>query len=151
MGEEIFGPILPVVTYNAYDTEKSIVQNDFSGEVSGTQAAEGDFVDWAIRCVEEHPHPLALYFFSEDKKAQRRILDPAILAAAASTTLSFTWPPAPCPSAAWVRAVWVGITAAPDSRPSAIIGVSWTKRHGWICRYGIRDMMRKKRSCCGGF
>ena len=75
MGEEIFGPILPVVTYNAYDTEKSIVQNDFSGEVSGSQAAAGDFVDWAIRCVEEHPHPLALYFFSEDKKAQRRILD----------------------------------------------------------------------------
>lgn len=53
----------------------SSVKNDFSGEVSGTQAAEGDFVDWAIRCVEEHPHPLALYFFSEDKKAQRRILD----------------------------------------------------------------------------
>lgn len=75
MGEEIFGPILPVVTYNAYDTEKSIAQNDFSGEVSGTQAAAGDFVDWAIHCVEEHPHPLALYFFSEDKKAQRRILD----------------------------------------------------------------------------
>ena len=56
MGEEIFGPILPVLTY---DAEK------------GT----GDFVDWAIRCVEEHSHPLALYFFSEDKKAQRRILD----------------------------------------------------------------------------
>ena len=75
MGEEIFGPILPVVTYNAYDTEKSIAQNDFSGEVSEPQAAAGDFVDWAIHCVEEHPHPLALYFFSEDKKAQRRILD----------------------------------------------------------------------------
>ena len=75
MEEEIFGPILPVVTYNAYDTEKSIAQNDFSGEVFGTQAAAGDFVDWAIGCVEEHPHPLALYFFSEDKKAQRRILD----------------------------------------------------------------------------
>lgn len=56
MGEEIFGPILPVLTY---DAEK------------GT----GDFVDWAIHCVEEHPHPLALYFFSENKKAQKRILD----------------------------------------------------------------------------
>lgn len=56
MGEEIFGPILPVLTYNA-------------------DAVSGDFVDWAIRCVEEHPHPLALYFFSEDKTAQRRILD----------------------------------------------------------------------------
>lgn len=70
MGEEIFGPILPVVTYNAYDTEKSIAQNDFSGESSGTHAAAGDFVDWAVRCVEEHPHPLALYFFSEDKSPE---------------------------------------------------------------------------------
>ena len=75
MGEEIFGPILPVLTYNAHDAEKGVAQNDFSGEISGTHAAAGDFVDWAIRCVEEHPHPLALYFFSEDKKAQRRILD----------------------------------------------------------------------------
>ncbi len=75
MGEEIFGPILPILTYNAHDTGKGIVQNDFCGEVFGKQAASKDFVNWAIRCVEEHPHPLALYFFSEDKKAGRRILD----------------------------------------------------------------------------
>ena len=43
MGEEIFGPILPVLTYNAHDAEKNIAQNDFSGEVSGTHAAEGNF------------------------------------------------------------------------------------------------------------
>lgn len=53
MGEEIFGPILPVLTYD------------------GRQ----DFISWVIRCVEEHPHPLALYLFSEDKKSKRRILD----------------------------------------------------------------------------
>lgn len=150
MGEEIFGPILPVLTYNAHDAEKGVAQNDFSGEVSGNQAAAGDFVDWAVRCVEEHPHPLALYFFSEDKKPRDGSWITAILAEAASTTPSFISPPVPCPSVAWVRAAWVGITAAPDSRPSAIIGVSWTKRHGWICRYGTRGMMRKKRSCCGG-
>ena len=75
MGEEIFGPILPILTFNAQDAAKSVTQNDFCVEASGTHKALGDFVDWAIRCVEEHPHPLALYFFSEDKKAQRRILD----------------------------------------------------------------------------
>lgn len=75
MGEEIFGPILPVLTYNAHDAEKGVAQNDFCRDASGTHAATGDFVDWAIRCIEEHPHPLALYFFSEDKKAQRRILN----------------------------------------------------------------------------
>lgn len=53
MGEEIFGPILPVLTYD--DRQ--------------------DFISCAIRCVEEHPHPLALYLFSEDKKAQKCILD----------------------------------------------------------------------------
>lgn len=53
MGEEIFGPILPVLTYD--DRQ--------------------DFISCTIRCVEEHPHPLALYLFSEDKKAQRCILN----------------------------------------------------------------------------
>ena len=49
MEEEIFGPILPVLTYSSLDE--------------------------AIRTVESHPHPLALYFFSEDKKAQKKVLD----------------------------------------------------------------------------
>lgn len=53
MGEEIFGPILPVLTFD--------------------QTTVADFVNQAIQCVEQHPHPLALYFFSEDKRAQRRI------------------------------------------------------------------------------
>ena len=53
MGEEIFGPILPVLTYNAHDAEKGVAQNDFCRDASGTHAATGDFVDWAIRCVEE--------------------------------------------------------------------------------------------------
>ena len=75
MGEEIFGPILPVLTYNTNDTEKGVARSGCCGESFGKHAASKDFVDWAIRCVEEHPHPLALYFFSEDKKAQRRILD----------------------------------------------------------------------------
>ena len=47
MGEEIFGPILPVLTYQTLDE--------------------------AIATVEAHPHPLALYLFSEDKAAQRKV------------------------------------------------------------------------------
>ena len=49
MGEEIFGPILPILTYESLDE--------------------------AIQTVESHPHPLALYFFSEDKAAQKKVLD----------------------------------------------------------------------------
>ena len=50
MGEEIFGPLLPILTF--------------------------DTLDEAIQMVEAHPHPLALYFFSEDKAAQKKVLNP---------------------------------------------------------------------------
>ena len=49
MGEEIFGPLLPILTF--------------------------DTLDEAFDTVESHPHPLALYFFSEDKAAQKKVLD----------------------------------------------------------------------------
>lgn len=49
MGEEIFGPILPVLTF--------------------------DTLEEAIQMVEARPHPLALYFFSENKTAQRQVLN----------------------------------------------------------------------------
>ncbi|PWM58312.1 MAG: aldehyde dehydrogenase family protein [Subdoligranulum variabile] len=48
MGEEIFGPILPVLTYTDLDA--------------------------ALAEIEARPHPLALYLFSEDKAVQRRVL-----------------------------------------------------------------------------
>ena len=50
MGEEIFGPLLPILTF--------------------------DTLAEALDTVESHPHPLALYFFSEDKAAQKKVLDP---------------------------------------------------------------------------
>ena len=49
MGEEIFGPLLPILTF--------------------------DTLDEALDTVESHPHPLALYFFSEDKAAHKKVLD----------------------------------------------------------------------------
>lgn len=48
MSEEIFGPVLPVLTFRTLDE--------------------------AVEIVEAHPHPLALYFFSRDKEAQKRVL-----------------------------------------------------------------------------
>jgi coniferyl-aldehyde dehydrogenase len=49
MQEEIFGPILPVVTY--------------------------DRLDDAIAYVNARPRPLALYFFGNDPESQRRVLE----------------------------------------------------------------------------
>lgn len=51
MGEEIFGPVLPVITFSSLDE--------------------------ALREIDARPHPLALYFFSEDRSAQRRVMDSA--------------------------------------------------------------------------
>lgn len=48
MGEEIFGPVLPVMTY--------------------------DNLDEVIQKVNAMPSPLALYFFSSDKKAIKRVM-----------------------------------------------------------------------------
>ena len=47
MGEEIFGPILPILTY--------------------------DKLDDAVAFINARPHPLALYIFSSDKAAIRRV------------------------------------------------------------------------------
>ena len=77
MGEEIFGPILPVLTYIPGDSQPRMSDQIGKTSISQTRdlSTSQDFISWAIRCVEEHPHPLALYLFSEDKKSQRRILD----------------------------------------------------------------------------
>lgn len=48
MQEEIFGPLLPVLTYRSLEA--------------------------AIRSIESHPHPLALYLFSESKAVQKKVL-----------------------------------------------------------------------------
>lgn len=49
MQEEIFGPVLPILTYQTLDE--------------------------AIRFVNARPHPLALYLFTQSKAAQRRVLN----------------------------------------------------------------------------
>jgi coniferyl-aldehyde dehydrogenase len=49
MQEEIFGPVLPIVTY--------------------------DGIEEAIRFIQERPHPLALYVFSRDKELVKQVLD----------------------------------------------------------------------------
>ena len=48
MQEEIFGPILPIITY--------------------------DTLDWAIEKIKERPKPLALYLFSNTKSIQQKVM-----------------------------------------------------------------------------
>ncbi len=123
MGEEIFGPILPVLTYSSLDE--------------------------AIRTVESHPHPLALYFFSEDKKAQKEVLDLCHFGDASTTPLSILLP-VPCHLAVSVRAVWVDTTAWKAKRSVTLAALS-TKKPGWIFRSGIRSMWDGKKNFYGCF
>lgn len=48
MKQEIFGPILPILTY--------------------------DSMDHAIEIIKKNPHPLALYLFTTDKKTEERVM-----------------------------------------------------------------------------
>ncbi len=52
MRDEIFGPVLPIKTY--------------------------DQLDDAIRYVNDHPRPLALYLFSDNDKVQERVLEQTV-------------------------------------------------------------------------
>jgi coniferyl-aldehyde dehydrogenase len=47
--EEIFGPLLPIVTY--------------------------DTIEEALAFINKHAHPLALYYFSYDAEEERKVLD----------------------------------------------------------------------------
>ncbi len=51
MGEEIFGPIMPILTFNSMDD--------------------------VIRTINSMPHPLALYLFTSDDKTKRKVMSRA--------------------------------------------------------------------------
>ncbi len=54
MQEEIFGPIMPILTFRSSEAQS--------------------FADWAIEFIRNRPTPLALYIFTNDKKTEKRFL-----------------------------------------------------------------------------
>lgn len=85
MQEEIFGPLLPILTY-------------------------GHMRD-VIKTINEKPHPLALYLFSESTKTIGAVTKQVSSAAAVSMTLSSIWQPVKWASVVLVPAEWGLITA----------------------------------------
>lgn len=65
MQEEIFGPILPVLTFENLDEAETFIT--------------------------DRPTPLALYIFSQDREVQQRFVRYVPLAAAVLTTPSCIW------------------------------------------------------------
>ena len=84
MQEEIFGPVLPIVTY--------------------------DSLDHAIAKINSMPHPLALYLFTSDQRLPKKSLRGAVLVADASMMLSFTLPQVKWDSADSEKVAWALIT-----------------------------------------
>lgn len=115
MGEEIFGPILPILTYESLDE--------------------------AIQTVESHPHPLALYFFSEDKAAQKKVLDRCHFGGGCINDTIIHLATAMPFGGGRAKAAWADITDRPDLMSLHITEVLWIRRRGWICRCGIRGII----------
>lgn len=111
MQEEIFGPLLPVLTF--------------------------DTLDEAVRNIQSMPHPLALYIFSNNRQAVRKVTSQCGFGADASMIrlsilLRVKWA-----SAGSVRAAWELIMGRMGSGHFHMKKVLWTRRRGSICLCAI--------------
>ena len=94
MQEEIFGPLLPMMTFSDLTT--------------------------CTNYISSHPKPLALYLFTRSKKSEAQVLNTAPLAVDASTIPSFIWQLLRWDSAALAIPAWVAITEKKALIPLAI-------------------------------
>ena len=93
MTDEIFGPILPVVT----------VEN----------------LDEAIKFVNSRPKPLAAYLFTKTKSIRERVIKEVSAGGMVVNHLLFHFATTSCRSAASVRRAWAPTTASSASTSSA--------------------------------
>ena len=84
MQEEIFGPVLPIVTY--------------------------DSLDHAIAKINSMPHPLALYLFTSDQKIAKKVTARCSFGGGCTMMLSFTLPQVKWDSADSEKVAWALIT-----------------------------------------
>lgn len=80
------------------------------------------------------PHPLALYFFTRDKVAARKVTSQCQFGGGCINDTIIHLATSEMPFGDLVKVVWVVIMAVKASGLSPIIRVSWTKKHGWICQ-----------------
>ncbi len=125
MGEEIFGPILPILTYESLDE--------------------------AIQTVESHPHPLALYFFSEDKAAQKKVLDRCHFGGGCINDTIIHLATSAMPFGGIGESGMGGYHGQAGFDEFTHYRSIVDKRHGWICRCGIRGIISLRGRCCGCF
>lgn len=116
MQEEIFGPILPVMTYSS--------------------------IDEAIDYVNDHDRPLGLYYFGQDKAEEEKVLSRTISAGRQSMTCCFTMRWKICPLAVSDHRAWAIIMGPMASRLSAMRAVY--RQPGMDARLcGLQASLRK--------
>ena len=120
MEEEIFGPLLPILTY--YTLEE------------------------VIRTVESHPHPLALYFFSEDKTAQKKLLRSCRFGGGCINDTVIHLATSSMPFGGIGESGMGSYHGKTGFESFSHFRVLWTKRLGWIFRSGIRNIRRKRKA-----
>ncbi len=126
MGKRSSGPILPVLTYSSLDE--------------------------AIRTVESHPHPLALYFFSKDKKAQKKVLDLCHFGGGCINDTIIHLATSAMPFGGVGESGMGDTTAWKASKTfSHTRSIVDREKPGWIFRSGIRSMWDGKKNFCGCF
>lgn len=123
MEEELFGPLLPILTY--------------------------DTLEEVIRTVESHPHPLALYFSVKIKPHRKKLLRSCRFGGGCINDTVIHLATSSMPFGGIGESGMGSYHGKPVLNLSVISGVLWTKRLGWIFRSDIRNIRRKKKSYCG--
>ncbi len=120
MQEEIFGPVLPILTY--------------------------DSIDDVIRLVNEKPHPLALYLFTRNRKLAHKVLTLCSFGGGCVNDTIIHLARPIWASADSERAAWAAITGRPDLIPFLISKVLWIRGTGRIFPCGISPIQKERRS-----
>ena len=111
MGQEIFGPVLPVLTY---ETTEEVIET-----------------------VNSREKPLALYLYSEDKAVIKAVTARCAFGGSCVNDCIIHLATSNMGFGGVGEAAWALTTARSASIPSAITRASWTRRPGWIFPCGI--------------
>ena len=102
MQDEIFGPILPIKTYKNFEE--------------------------TISYINDHPRPLAAYFFGKDKAEEKRFLEGTTSGGVSINDVMFHMLQKDLPFGGIGPAAWAPITGLKGSKPSATQKASTANR-----------------------
>lgn len=121
MQEEIFGPVLPVLTF--------------------------DSVEEVIHKVNSMAHPLALYIFAQDREVAEKVTASCGFGGGCINDVIIHLATSEMPFGGFGESGMGSYHGKRDLKPSPIIRVLWIKRHGSTCLCAISHIGRFMISC----